>query len=152
MSANIDNSAESNPAVARCCEAYRNACRAQLENVGTDDYDYDEKVIDAQNSGEQAYVDAMPPLLGVRNIRNFIACAAHGSAKGMLDGKDATRLLYAAQVAFSTRRIRPSRKETASSSSKHAKKTASRAISEPVSAIQEPFLSPAAVTEAPSVQ
>lgn len=149
MSAKTGDSAESNPAVARCCEAYREAYSTALENREPKKYEEDDEeyLREAHLAGEQAYVDEMPPLLGVRNIRNFIACAAHGSAKGMLDGNDASRLLYAARVAFSTRRLRPSRKENASSSSKQAKKTASRAISEPVSAIQEPFLSPAAVAE-----
>ena len=42
----------------------------------------------------------MPPLLGAENIRDFIACVAHGMLIGTIENKDATKLLYAAQVAY----------------------------------------------------
>jgi hypothetical protein len=52
----------------------------------------------------------MPPLLGAENIREFIACVAHGMLIGAIENKDATRLLYAAQVAFSAQsRAEPKR-------------------------------------------
>ncbi len=141
MSAKTDTFAESNPAIARCCDAYRRAYQAVLDEAEANPYTVD--VEDAHPDGEQAYADALPPLLGVRNIRNFIACVAHGSAKGMLDGADASRLLYAAQVAFSTRRLRPSRQKDAPAKAKSTKKPPLKAVSGPVSAIQEPFSPPA---------
>jgi hypothetical protein len=52
----------------------------------------------------------MPPLLGAENIRDFIACVAHGMLIGVIENKDATKLLYAAQVAFSAQsRTEPKR-------------------------------------------
>jgi hypothetical protein len=49
----------------------------------------------------QAYCGTLPTLCGAENIRNFIACVAHGVAVGIIDGACASRLLYAAQVAKS---------------------------------------------------
>ena len=131
MNANTDKSAESNPAVFRCCQAWRKAYAGAIQEGKDDD--------DAQDIAREAYADALPPLIGVRNIRSFIACVAHGSAVRMLNNKDTTRLLYAAQVAFSTRRMRPARPKNTRSSSK---KSHSGAISGPKNAIQEPFFAP----------
>ena len=97
MSSKTDNSAESNPAVFRCKQAWTEAYRAAL-GEGKDDED-------AGDAADYAYSEAMPPLFGVRNIRNFIACVAHGSMLGIIDRADCSRLLYAAQIAFSARRI-----------------------------------------------
>jgi hypothetical protein len=41
----------------------------------------------------------MPPLSGADNIRDFVACVAHGLLLGVLSDSECTRLLYAAQVA-----------------------------------------------------
>jgi hypothetical protein len=49
----------------------------------------------------------MPPLSGDENIRDFIACTAHGMLIDAISGTDAARLLYAAQVAHTTRRHLP---------------------------------------------
>ncbi len=44
----------------------------------------------------------MPPLSGEQNIRDFIACAAHGMLIDAIDPPVGARLLYAAQVAHRT--------------------------------------------------
>jgi hypothetical protein len=41
----------------------------------------------------------MPSLSGPDNIRDFIACVAHGMLIGAIRDTDGARLLYAAQVA-----------------------------------------------------
>lgn len=128
MTAKINQSAESNPAVARCVKAWHAAYRA-TEKEGEDD-------VECETAANLAYCEAMPPLFGVRNIRNYIACVAHGTVIGAISRSESSGLIYAAQVAFSTRRIRPLRKQNAPSPSKTAP---SGAISEPLSAIQEPF-------------
>ena len=43
----------------------------------------------------------MPPLSGLDNISDFIACVTYGIVIGAILGPTATRLLYAAQVAGS---------------------------------------------------
>ena len=41
----------------------------------------------------------MPDLAGFENIRDFIACTAHGMIIGAIDSIEGAKLLYAAQVA-----------------------------------------------------
>jgi len=47
------------------------------------------------------YRSSMPRLSGADNIRDFVACVAHGICIGVIPGPEGTRLLYAAQVAYS---------------------------------------------------
>ena len=85
-----------NPAVRRCVEARTHRIRLELRK-GVEDYE-------AEESGNDAYRQAMPDLSGLQNIQDFIACVAHGM---MLDSSvfsNAPRLLYAAQVAMSAAR------------------------------------------------
>jgi hypothetical protein len=51
---------------------------------------------------DHAYSKAMPPLVGYENICNFIACVGYGMLTGHFVDSQATKLLYAAQVALST--------------------------------------------------
>jgi hypothetical protein len=88
-----------NPAIARCCCASARAYKAALaqgKGKGSSDLD-----------AEQAYRRAMPPLSGSENIRDFIACVAHGMLIGAIEGPDGARLLYAAQVAATAVRSQP---------------------------------------------
>jgi hypothetical protein len=73
----------------------------------------------ARVAAHKAFQKSLPPLTGVENIRNFIACVAHGMLVGAILSPDGARLLYAAQIAKSAahspqRRQRPSRKEISS--------------------------------------
>ena len=49
----------------------------------------------------KAYCEAMPALSYAGNIRDFIACVGHGMLIGVFQPEEASRLLYAAQVATS---------------------------------------------------
>jgi hypothetical protein len=64
----------------------------------------------------------MPVLAGYENVRNFIACVAHGMLIGVFDESDGTKLLYAAQVALTIanqeRKTRDTGSEDPSPSSK----------------------------------
>ncbi len=95
----------SNPAVARCCAEFVGAYKAARAG-GKDDYD-------ARKAATSAYRAAMPPLSGSDNIRDFIACVAHGLLIETISGNEATRLLYAAQVATGAHKNQPSRKKPA---------------------------------------
>ena len=88
-----------NPAIARCMNGW--ACAYKVEKAKTNDH------YDAVRKGNLGYRKAMPRLSGYENIRDFIACVAHGMLIGAIDGDDGTRLLYAAQVALSTVRSQP---------------------------------------------
>jgi hypothetical protein len=54
-----------------------------------------------------AYRIAMPSLAEQEHIRDFIGCVAHGILIGAIEGKSASQLLYAAQVALSMNRREP---------------------------------------------
>ena len=83
--------ATENPAVALCCKAYALAY-SQTTAAG-------KSRLSAKFDAASAYRNAMPPLDGQQNIRNFIACAAHAILLGILESSDGARVLYAAQVA-----------------------------------------------------
>jgi hypothetical protein len=82
---------EPNPAIAWCQKAYLEAYQ-ESRSEGKSDYL-------AECDAADAYRKAMPPLCGAENIRNFIACVARAMLTETMKGADATRLLYAAQVA-----------------------------------------------------
>jgi hypothetical protein len=80
-----------NPAVSRCCKAWNRAFNASFAR--------EKNNYSAREDAGAAYRDAMPNLSGEQNIRDFIACAAHGILIGAIEEKMSTKLLYAAQVA-----------------------------------------------------
>ena len=83
-----------NPAVVRCCRVWQLVYDQNLEDTSTTQFE-------AQLAANTAFRNAMPPLLGSENIRDFIACVATGLLKGDISCKEAPRLLYAAQIAVS---------------------------------------------------
>ena len=92
--------ASANPAVDRCINAQERAYEtefAKCEDEG-----------DAIEAAEEAYRDAMPPLSGYENIRDFIACVANAMLIGAIEDSKGSKLLYAAQVALTTVRRQPS--------------------------------------------
>ena len=94
--------AAANPAIARCIQAYTDALQAYLRK--------NDNSFIAERIAKAAFRSAMPPLLGADNIRDFIACVAHGMLIGVIENKGATKLLYAAQVAFAAQtRTEPTR-------------------------------------------
>jgi hypothetical protein len=85
-------------AVKRCCAAWRRAYNAYMEKIRGTGAD---KISAAYQAGP-AYCNAMPLLAGYENIRDFIACLAHGILIGAIPASKSGQLLYAAQVALST--------------------------------------------------
>ncbi|MGA2988226.1 MAG: hypothetical protein ABSG32_30995 [Terriglobia bacterium] len=88
-----------NPAIARCREAWESRYKAEKSKR--------ENNVVAAVHADASYCDAMPPLLDYESIRDFIACTAHGMLIGAIQHKDGTRLLYAAQVALATLHCQP---------------------------------------------
>ena len=100
----IKVTAHENPAVAQCARSWGLFyCEARMKGASDDD---------ARARGRLAYRLAMPPLTGSRNVRDFIACTTHAMLLGILDGDEAGRLLYAAQVAHTTRRAKSKPQKT----------------------------------------
>jgi hypothetical protein len=94
-----------NPAVSRCCEAWSRVFQAELANG--------EGNPRAAFEADRAYCNAMPPLSGYENIRDFIACVAHAMLIGAIQSEQGSKLLYAAQVALCTVRNQPAPSKSA---------------------------------------
>jgi hypothetical protein len=92
--ADLSNPALANRAVARCCQIWQSVFRAELDRG-------EHRVLAARSAGE-AYCGAMPSLTGEQNIRDFIACVAHGILLQAIEEKNGGKLLYAAQVAYAS--------------------------------------------------
>jgi hypothetical protein len=138
MTSKIDDRPQNNPAVLRCREAYKKAYDetfAKLQEM-EEEIDEQDAIDDSVDAAAVAYRRAMLSLIGERNIRNFIVCATYGSAIGVIEGPDYTRMLYAAQVAYATRRTRSKK------TGKDAKKSQSGANKGAIKAIQEPSPAP----------
>lgn len=91
--------ASRNPAVLRCCQArLRSLEESRAKRLNA---------YDSKKNAVAAYLDAMPDLSGAKNIRDFIACVAHGMLIGVIEAMDGTKLLYAAQIALGTLRRKP---------------------------------------------
>lgn len=91
----------SNPAVARCAKAWQRTYDrivSAAPNHGEDA----EKIEDfARDEAEAAFRNALPPLSGEENIRDFIACVGHALVKEILLPIVCTDYLEAAKVALS---------------------------------------------------
>ena len=90
------------PAIARCVDAWRRVHAAKLAKKFSK--------YDACEAAGEAYRQAMPPLAGYDNIRDFIACVGHAMLLHVIYDPESTRLLYAAQVALSSVRLQPKAK------------------------------------------
>ena len=86
--------ASTNPAIARCMSAWKQAYQREKAK-GQSDYM-------AAHNAAPVYRRIMPQLSGQENIRDFIACVTYGLIIEAIDDKTATKLLYAAQIAYST--------------------------------------------------
>jgi hypothetical protein len=91
VSALISSENIANPAVARCREAYDLRMRVVLATG--------EGGSQARCEAAEAFRQALPLLDSAQNIRDFIACVAYGMVLKVFFCKDATQLLYAAQIA-----------------------------------------------------
>ncbi len=83
-----------NPAVTRCLKAW-NRTYKESPKKKNDDYE-------AEKAANEAFRAAMPNLIGIDNIRDFIACIAYGMLNNIITDEQGTKLLYAAQVALAS--------------------------------------------------
>jgi hypothetical protein len=88
-----------NPAVSRCIRAWNRAYRKKLDNL-----DEDEGEFEAREAGKKYYLRAMPPLVGLENICDFIACVTYAQLAEVLRPNEAENLFSAAKVALSALR------------------------------------------------
>ena len=101
-SAKTQSPALQNPAVARCCKAWERAYQAEIEQG--------EHEFNARDEAKTAFRKAMPPLAGHQCISDFIACVTYALLINAIEYENASKLLYAAQVALSSTRSQPQKK------------------------------------------
>lgn len=101
-----------NPAITNCRKAYNQAWKAVLAKGESEYY--------CEKAAKSAYRNAIPPLSGPENIRDFIACVADAMLMDLITGSDGARLLYAAQVAHSSLSSKKSNPAPASTPSEPA--------------------------------
>jgi hypothetical protein len=103
------NPKQARTAIKHCCAAWQrsyDAYMAASKGSSTD------ALFAAHNAGP-AYCKAMPPLAGYENIRDFIACVAHGILIEAIPQQRANQLLYAAQVALASLHFEPKQLKSA---------------------------------------
>ncbi|MFY9854877.1 MAG: hypothetical protein WAK26_13465 [Terracidiphilus sp.] len=88
-----------NAAVVRCCTARESSLRESRAKALNR--------FETKDNANAAYCDAMPDLSGHQNIRDFIACVAHGMVTGVIHAIEGPKFLYAAQVAIGALRREP---------------------------------------------
>src|SRR5215472_15217672 len=90
-------------AVTKCHQAWTRQIEAQNKKENQHNTDIHQGPYCKQFAG-QAYRNALPHLSSPQNIDAFIACVTHGMAIGAIADKLGTKLLYAAQVATTSRK------------------------------------------------
>src|SRR5271165_3599398 len=91
-------------AVQRCLDAYHRELAIPRPKDGTDH--------SSKTYARKAYCNAMPFLSSPANIDAFIACVAHGMLIEAISFNHASKLLYAAQVATTSRRAQQQKQPT----------------------------------------
>ena len=106
-------------AVQRCCDAWTKALahKAIQENKLRDPLDLGCHI---RSYAGQAYRNHLPFLSNPVQIDAFIACVAQGLALGAIEPELATKLLYAAQVAITSRRAQQQQQAAASRAAKQS--------------------------------
>lgn len=88
-----------NAAIERCCLAEKRSRRdSRLKRID---------IIETEIRADEAYRKALPDLVGYENIRDFIACVTHGMTINTITAFQASKFLYAAQVALAALRREP---------------------------------------------
>src|ERR1035437_5379457 len=86
-----------NPAIVRCCNEWQRVFKELKAK----------RDLAPGYFCDKAFRNAMPPLSGFENIRDFIARTAHGMLIGAIRDDLGSKLLYAAQVALTMERRQP---------------------------------------------
>jgi len=71
---------------------------------------------ECEKAGNKAYLNAVPPLSGLQNICDFIACINYASMAGIVSHNEATHYLANARIALAALSIRPKPQATGAKS------------------------------------
>ncbi len=93
-----DNSGKE--AIASCMRSWNYACKKRAEAKHATDWE-------CEKAGNKAYLNAVPPLSGLQNICDFIACINSASMKGVVTHNEATHYLANARIALAALSLRP---------------------------------------------
>jgi hypothetical protein len=96
------NRLSENDAVAECLRAWHITMENERAKL---DEDEDER--DAEKEANEAFLAAMPPLAGHRNICDFIACVTQAYMWDIIRHQQAEHLFAAAKIALSALRLEP---------------------------------------------
>jgi hypothetical protein len=77
-----------------CMSAWNSAHDERNEDEDSTDWD-------CEKAGNKAYLRAVPPLSGYKNICDFIACINYASITGVIASNEATHYLANAKIALS---------------------------------------------------
>ena len=103
----------SNPAVAHCARAWERTRKRILSAAPDEGKDVDDWEDFAREKAEAAFRNALPPLCGEDNIRDFIACVAYALVNEIILPIVCTDYMEAAKVALSA--VRAHRRQPNSS-------------------------------------
>lgn len=97
------------PAIARCGKAWERAYKLVASSFAAQGKPLDRRF--ACEQAESAFRDALPPLRGEDNIRDFIACVGYALVKKLMSSLTCEEYFAAAKVALSAVRAqhRPSK-------------------------------------------
>lgn len=95
----------SNPAVARCAKAWERAYQRKISAAPDHERNTQDLEDLATEEAEIAFRNALPPLCGEDNIRDFIACVSYALVKDILLPIVCTNYFDAAKVALSAARV-----------------------------------------------
>jgi hypothetical protein len=98
-----------NEALSRCIAAWQRTF--DLASIDPDDDSLapprDDSTFFAREQAAIAFREAMPPLAGPENIRDFIACVAFAMLKEIFYKPESDKLLGAAKLAITLLRVQP---------------------------------------------
>lgn len=94
----IPRSSRYNPAVVRCAKAYSRTYKLVSRSLLAADKPLDRHFV--KQHAAYAFRNALPPLCGPENIRDFIACVGYALVKEFLDPVDCAEYFAAAKVAL----------------------------------------------------
>ncbi len=91
-----------NASITRCIRAWQRAYNKELPNRSKGESDYE-----ARKAANEAFLRAMPPLIGYINICDFIACITYAEIIDVIPFDDGAHLLAGAKLAITTLRYEP---------------------------------------------
>jgi hypothetical protein len=98
-------------AIVHCMKAWNYAYKKEAANIDEGESDYP-----AEKKANEAYLRDTPPLVGLKNICEFIACINFASMTGIVSRRDATHYLANARVALAALSLMPKPQATGAKS------------------------------------